>query len=166
MHAAAEVGSLPAGARASASGQGEQTRQPAQTLDGAGAPFAEVVDKAEKGVDVPLDIDVVVDVRFAERVLGGWPEHLADGAGVLQDQGEAGGLAGVRLPNRAVPGAHDEVARAVVLQQVTQKIQTRRNGGIFDRRGQHRHGWNQTGTRFVRAFLSRRSSRMLALYES
>src|SRR5262245_17208427 len=58
---------------------------------------------------------------------------------MLQDHGETRRLAGVRLPDGAVPGAHGEVARAVTAQQVTQKIEAGLDGGVLGRNGGHRH---------------------------
>src|SRR5262249_50630368 len=88
---------------------------------------------------IPFDVNVVVDVGFGESILAGWPEHLADGARVLQDHSKVSRLADVRFPDGPVPGTHGKDARAVNDQQVTQKIEAGLDGGVLGRNGGHRH---------------------------
>src|SRR5262249_44597580 len=140
MNRAGQPGGQASGARSFAAPQSEQTPQPTQPPAQTGTHLIEVAGDGEKSVNVAFNVDVVVDVGFAKRVAARRPEHFANGTGMLQDEREPGRVAYVRLPDRSIPGADGEVARAVSAQHFGQKSDTGSNGGIFGQRSSsHRH---------------------------
>ena len=100
-------------ARPALFGKAEQHHRPSHLIPHGALLGDEMGDEAEQSVDGALDVEVVVGVGLGEGGAVGQPEHLAQGAGVLQDQREVRRLAGVGLPGAAVPAAHREVAGVV-----------------------------------------------------
>ena len=101
--------------------------------------FQQVDHQVGEGVASPLDVEVVVDVRLAQAIPIGRPEHPAQGAGVLEQEGEAGWLARGRPPGSAFPQVDGEIARAVVPHQFIEEGQGRLHLRILCPHLQSRH---------------------------
>ena len=110
-----------------------------QTLPEPQGAFQQVDHQVAEGVAIALDVEVVVDVRLTHARSIGRPEHSAEGPGVLEHEGEAGRLAERRLPCRALPQAHGEIARSVVAQQLLKEGQSRLHPRLLGLHLQGRH---------------------------
>jgi hypothetical protein len=70
-----------------------------------------VKEKIKKGEDVAFDVDVAVNVGFADGGLVKRPEHSPQRAGMIENESEAGIVAGIRPADRAVPKADSKIPR-------------------------------------------------------
>ena len=73
-------------------GQAQQAFPVAQLLHLAPSPFEKLIRKEEYRFDIPLDIEVIVDIGLAQCQFIGGQEHLAQCPRVLQDNCETGGF--------------------------------------------------------------------------
>src|SRR3990170_5164750 len=79
------------GSRAVRGGQAEEPPRESQALADPPAQANQVVRQGEGAPDVPLDVEVIVQVGLAQGEFAGRPEQRTHRAGVLQDQRKTSG---------------------------------------------------------------------------
>jgi hypothetical protein len=119
-----QVGRLAADARATACWQSPQQCGKVETLSQAALLPNQVVSQINSSLNVAFNIEVVVDVGFAQCQFAWHQKHSPQSSGMLETENKPRLL--LRPPNAPVPQAHLKVAGRVPAQQIFEKLHAER----------------------------------------